>query len=159
MSPRKFRHLLNFWPPFFFARIVVTDVADDWRWLRVELRQHRWNSNYVGTHFGGSLFAMTDPMWMLLLMQLLGKDYFVWDKAGEIEFVKPGKGTLHAEFRVQESDLAEIRAATEAGGKYLHWFPVEVIDAQGEVVARVRKQIYVRKKPQARPDENAGVNS
>jgi hypothetical protein len=93
---------------------------------------------------------MTDPFWMLLAMHALGKDYFVWDKAGEIEFVKPGRGVVHAEFRLDDAALDEIRSATASGEKYLRWFPVEVIDEQGDVVARVRKQLYVRRKPRAR---------
>ena len=158
MKASTFRRIMNLWPPFLFTGIRVTQASKDWRHLRVELRLRPWNRNYVGTHFGGSLFAMTDPMWMLLVMQALGKDYFVWDKAGEIEFVKPGRGVVHAEFRLDDAALDEIRAATADGQKYLRWFPVEVIDEQGDVVARVRKQLYVRRKPKARPaQENAST--
>ena len=110
-----------------------------------------WTRNYVGTHFGGSLFAMTDPFWMILAKECLGNDYIVWDKAAEIEFVKPGKGTVHARFKVEDHVLDEIRAATANGDKHLRWLPVEVIDRHGDVVARVRKQIYVRRKPGRRP--------
>jgi hypothetical protein len=93
---------------------------------------------------------MTDPFWMLLVMQALGRDYFVWDKAGEIEFVKPGRGVVVADFRIGEEALAEIRAATSGGQKCLRWFEVDITNAQGEIVARVRKQLYVRLKPEAR---------
>jgi hypothetical protein len=87
---------------------------------------------------------------MVMAKERLGSDYYVWDKAGEIEFVKPGKGTVHAEFRLDEIVLDEIRAATAHGDKHLRWMPVDVFNAQNEVVARIRKQIYVRRKPQAR---------
>ncbi|WP_066097259.1 DUF4442 domain-containing protein [Xanthomonas massiliensis] len=150
MSPTVFRLGLNLWPPFLFTGIHVTALAPGWRHARVELRQRFWNCNYVGTHFGGSLFAMTDPFWMLLLMHQIGRDHFVWDKAAEIEFVKPGRGTVATEFTLDEATLAQIRAATANGEKYLHWFTNEVVDAAGEVVARVRKQVYVRLKPRAR---------
>jgi acyl-coenzyme A thioesterase PaaI-like protein len=148
MKASTFRLGLNLWPPFLFTGIHVTEVAADYRHARVELRMRPWNRNYVGTHFGGSLFAMTDPFWMLLVMHNIGRDYYVWDKAGAIEFVKPGRGTVTTEFRLDEAVLDEIRAATANGEKYLRWFENEVIDAQGEVVARVRKQLYVRRKPQ-----------
>ncbi|MFT3763091.1 MAG: DUF4442 domain-containing protein [Pseudoxanthomonas sp.] len=151
MKASTLRHGLNLWPPFLFAGIHVAELAPDWRHARVELRMRPWNRNYVGTHFGGSLFAMTDPFWMFLVMQSLGRDYFVWDKAAEIEFVKPGKGVVHAEFRLDNAVLDEIRAATADGGKYLHWFPADVVDAQGDTVARIRKQVYIRRKPHARP--------
>ncbi len=105
-----------------------------------------WNRNYVGSHFGGSLFAMTDPFWMIPAMRGLGPDYIVWDKAGEIEFVTPGRGTVSAEFRIDDAMLDEIRSVTAGGEKHLRWCPVDVVAATGEVVARVRKQLYVRRK-------------
>ena len=150
MKASTLRRGMNFWPPFLASGIHVTNISPDWRYVRVELRARPWNRNYVGTHFGGSLFAMTDPFWMIPVKECLGSDYFVWDQAAEIEFVKPGKGTVHAEFRITDEMLDEIRAATADGGKYLRWCPVDVIDAGGDVVARVRKQIYVRLKPRKR---------
>lgn len=150
MKPSTLRHGLNLWPPFLFTGIHVAAIAPDWRHARVELRMRPWNRNYVGTHFGGSLFAMTDPFWMLLVMHCLGRDYFVWDKAGEIEFVKPGRGTVSADFRIDAATLDQLRQATTSGAKHLHWFELDVVDADGEVVARVRKQLYVRLKPAAR---------
>lgn len=144
------RHGLNLWPPFLFAGIHVAALAPDYRHARVELRMRPWNRNYVGTHFGGSLFAMTDPFWMLMVLQSLGRDYIVWDKAGEIEFVKPGRGTVHARFDLDEATLDALRAATADGSKHLRWFDAEVVDVHGDVVARLRKQLYVRRKPHRR---------
>lgn len=151
MKASLFRLGLNLWPPFLFTGIRVVELGEDYRHARVELRMRPWNRNYVGTHFGGSLFAMTDPFWMLLMMHALGRDYYVWDKAGEIEFVKPGRGKVTAQFRITDEALAQVRAATAGGQKSLPWFEVDVTDAEGEVVARVRKQLYVRLKPAARP--------
>jgi acyl-coenzyme A thioesterase PaaI-like protein len=145
-SPRALRRILNLWPPFLFTGIRVMEIGGDWRSARVRLRMHAWNRNAVGTHFGGSLFAMCDPFWMLLAMHALGPDYIVWDKAGEIEFVKPGKGTVEAVFQLDDAALDEIRTATANGEKALRWFENTVTDAEGEVVARVRKQLYVRRK-------------
>ncbi|HEY0335546.1 MAG TPA: DUF4442 domain-containing protein [Stenotrophomonas sp.] len=146
MKASLFRLGLNLWPPFLFPGIRVTHIGNDYRSARVELRMRPWNRNYVGTHFGGSLFAMTDPFWMLLVMHNIGRDYIVWDKAGEIEFVSPGRGTVVAEFKLDEPVLDELRAATADGQKCLRWFDTDVLDAQGQVVARVRKQLYVRRK-------------
>ena len=150
MKPSTLRLIFNLWPPFVASGIHVTHLSPDWRYARVELRMRPWNRNYVGTHFGGNLFAMTDPFWMIMVKECLGNDYLVWDKAAEIEFVKPGKGTVHAEFNVEDSALDEIRAAAAGGEKFLKWFPVDIVDAQGEAVARVRKQLYVRLKPRHR---------
>jgi acyl-coenzyme A thioesterase PaaI-like protein len=147
MKAATLRRAMNLWPPFLFSGIRVIELADDFRYVRVELRQRWYNRNYVGTHFGGSLFAMADPFWMIPLIRVLGRDYLVWDRAGEIEFLQPGRGTVTAEFRLDEAVLAEIRAATASGEKYLRWFETELRNADGEVVARVRKQVYVRRKP------------
>lgn len=141
---------MNAWPPFLFSGIRITALADDFRHASVELRQRWYNRNYVGTHFGGSLFAMTDPFWMLLTMRSLGRDYYVWDQAGEIRFLKPGRGTVRARFDLDARVLDAMREATAGGGKYLHWFDTEVVDADGDVVAAVRKQVYVRRKPDRR---------
>ncbi|RPE81315.1 DUF4442 domain-containing protein [Vulcaniibacterium tengchongense] len=157
MKARVLRHGLNLWPPFLCSGIRVAALADDYRYARVELRMRPWNRNYVGTHFGGSLFAMTDPFWMLLVMQALGREYFVWDKAGEIEFVKPGRGTVQAEFALEEATLGELRAAAAGGGKVLRWFDTAVVDRAGDVVARVRKQLYVRRKPAYRGGAEAAA--
>jgi acyl-coenzyme A thioesterase PaaI-like protein len=151
MSPRRLRRLLNFWPPFLFSGIRVGEIADDWSLARVELRQRWYNRNYVGSHFGGSLFAMTDPFWMIMLLHRLGRDYLVWDQAGEIEFRKPGRGTVHAELALPDNVTAELREAAAGGEKVLRWFETDVRDADGEIVARVRKRIYVRLKREQRP--------
>jgi acyl-coenzyme A thioesterase PaaI-like protein len=149
VTARRLRWLLRVWPPFVCAGIRVTELADDWTRVRVELRERWYNRNYVGTHFGGSLFAMTDPFWMILLLRRLGPGHRVWDAAGAIEFVKPGRGTVTACFTLDEATVDAVRAATAGGEKHLRWFEVDVTDASGEVVARVRKQVYVRRKPQA----------
>ena len=147
MKPSTLRRGMNLWPPFLFSGIHVASIAGDWRSARVELRMRPWNRNYVGTHFGGSLFAMTDPFWMILVKERLGPDHYVWDQAGEIEFLKPGRGTVHATFELEDGTVEAIRSATADGTKYLHWFQTEVTDAEGDVIARVRKQVYARRKP------------
>lgn len=146
MTPSGLRRLLRFWPPFLFSGIRVEAWSDDWRYARVRLKLAWYNRNYVGTHFGGLLFAMTDPFWMIMTMNALGSDYVVWDKAAAVEFVAPGREDVFAEFLLEDSVLDELRAATANGEKVLRWFEVDVKTSRGEVVARVRKQLYVRRK-------------
>lgn len=146
ITPRLFRYGINLWPPFFFSGIKLTEMSEDWRHARVELRLRPWNRNYVGTQFGGSLFAMTDPFWMLLILHQLGKDYIVWDRAGEISFENPGRGDVSATFDVSPEIIEDLRAAAASGEKVLRWYETNVISADGTVVATVRKQIYVRLK-------------
>ncbi len=144
--PRNNRRTINFYPPFLGAGIKVRRISADWREVDVEMKLHWWNKNYVGTHFGGSLYAMADPWYMVMLMNILGREYIVWDKAATIRFKRPGKGTVRAEFRLSEAQIEDVRAKVEAQKKYEPTFVVEVTDAAGEVVAEVEKVLYVRKK-------------
>ena len=140
------RRLFNGWPPFIGAGIRVREIAPDFRSATVELRSKLLNRNYVGTHFGGSLFAMTDPFFMLLMMKNLEPEYLVWDKAGTIRFLKPARGTVVARFRIPEERIAEARAATQSGEKHEPKFMVEIVDAEGVTVADVEKTLYIRRK-------------
>ncbi|KAF1054857.1 MAG: hypothetical protein GAK43_00596 [Stenotrophomonas maltophilia] len=145
------RWLLNIYPPYLGAGIRVRHISPDFRRVQVKMGLHWYNRNYVRTQFGGSLYSLTDPFYMLMLMQLLGPDYLIWDKAANIEFVSPGHGAVFAEFQVDDALLADIRQRTAEGEKYLPRLHVEVRDAQGTLVARVQKTLYVRLKPRLRP--------
>ena len=133
-----------------FAGIRCIYLAADYRTAEVSLRLHWYNRNYVGTHFGGSLFSMTDPWYMLLLMQCLGREYWVWDRRATIDFMHPGRGRVTARFVLDDAILAEIREHTAAGEKYLPTFSIEVNDEAGQLVAQVVKTVYVKRKPTAR---------
>ena len=150
MSARLLSRGMKFWPPFLGAGIRVRSFAEDFRDAVVELKLGRFNRNYVGTHFGGSLYAMTDPFFMIMLLHNLGSDYLVWDKSGSIEYVAPGRGTVEAHFRLTEERIAEIRSQAAGGEKVLPEFQVEVRHADNSLVAVVRKTLYVRLKPKHR---------
>lgn len=147
-TPRRLKFVLNLYGPFVGAGVRVTHIAENWREVRVAMRLRWYNRNAVGTHFGGSLYTMVDPHVMLMLIQLLGDRYVVWDKAAAIEFVRPGKGTVHATLCVTDEDLASIRAMTTGGRVGLPQFDIEIVDDAGQTVAKVRKTIYVREKKQ-----------
>jgi acyl-coenzyme A thioesterase PaaI-like protein len=150
MKASTFRRLLNLWPPFLFNAIRLQSLSDDYSEAKVVLRLRPWNRNYVRSQFGGNLFAMVDPFWMLLAMHQLGGDYYVWDKAGAIDFVAPGRDDVYAHFKLEPVVVDELRVAAASGEKVLRWFETEVKTASGELIAIVRKQIYVRLKPKAR---------
>lgn len=145
-SPARLRLLLNVWPPFLFSGIRIQHVSADFRHVRVRLAKHLLTSNYFGTQFGGAMFAMTDPFWAILVAQNLGPGYTVWDRRAEIEFLSPGRTAVTAEFTLPEDVLATLRSAAADGSKVLHWFETDVLDRAGSVVARVRKQVYVRRR-------------
>jgi acyl-coenzyme A thioesterase PaaI-like protein len=135
------RHI-GWWPPLFGTGINVTRLDKDLRAVDVEMRLMRWNRNYMGVHFGGSLFSMTDPFYMIMLARNLGQDYVVWDKGASIRYKKPGRGRVRAEFRLSEERLEEIRAALEENGRHDARFVVEIKDEGSAVVAEVERVIY-----------------
>ena len=147
MQAGTLRRFINLWPPFLFSGIRITRLTEDYREAEVVLKKHWYNMNYVGVHFGGSLFAMTDACYMIMLMRVLGKGYYVWDSRATIEYLKPGRGTVTARFSITDDDLREILDKTAGGEKHFPDFIVEITDEAGDVVARVLKTLYVRRKP------------
>jgi acyl-coenzyme A thioesterase PaaI-like protein len=137
---------MSLWIPNLFSGIRVKRFAPDWTSATVELHVNVFTRNYVKTAFGGSMSAMTDPYFFMLVMHQIGRDYVVWDTRGEIEFVKPGRGVLTAHFAVSPGKTAELRERARGGAKVLEWFETEITDRDGDVVARVRREVYVREK-------------
>ena len=146
MKPNMFRKLMNLWPPFLGAGIKVKNIDPDFTTIDVELKMRFYNKNYVGTHYGGSLFSMTDPFYMLILMKQLGKDYVVWDKGAKIDFKKPGKGKLTAHFNITQKQVKDIKEQADKQKKVEPTFTVQVLDEQGDVVAEIEKTLHVRRK-------------
>ncbi len=145
-SAKGMRQLLNIYGPYFGAGVKATYIEKDFRQAKVSLPLRWYNKNYVGVHFGGSLYSMIDPFYMLLLMNNLGKDYIVWDQSADIEFIKPGIGTVSATFIITDDMLKEIKEKTANGDKFLPTYPVVIIDEQGEIVAKANKTLYIRRK-------------
>jgi Domain of unknown function (DUF4442) len=153
-SSHALRRWINLWPPFLGAGIRVKHIASDMKAVDVEMKLRWWTANYVGTHFGGSLFAMTDAFYMLMLMHHLGDGYIVWDKAATIRYRKPGRGTVRAEFRLSDSQIDDIREKLKTLPKYEPALLVEVKDESGVVIAEVEKILHVRKKQESSPPGN-----
>lgn len=147
---RLMRWFMTFYPPYLGAGVRVQHISDDFRDIQVSMGLSWYNRNYVGTQFGGSLYSMVDPFYMLMLMENLGRQFIVWDKAADIDFIAPGKGPVFARFSIDETLLDEIRRQTANGEKYLPQLQVDIHDGAGALVARVQKTLYVRLKPQAR---------
>ncbi len=137
---------MSLWLPNLFSGIRVRGFADDWTSATVQLHVNVLTRNYVKTAFGGAMSAMTDPYFFMLVMHQLGRDYVVWDTKGEIEFLTPGRGVLTARFEVPPARIAEIRRRAAGGVKVLEWFATDIVDGSGAVVARVRREVYVREK-------------
>lgn len=146
ITPRRLAIGMSLWAPNLFSGIRVRRFSDDWTSATVELHVNPFTRNYVKTAFGGSMSAMTDPYFFMLVMHQLGRDYVVWDTRGEIDLIKPGRGVLTAEFVVSKARAEDIRRRAHGGGKVLEWFETVITDREGDVVARVRREVYIREK-------------
>jgi acyl-coenzyme A thioesterase PaaI-like protein len=147
--PFIFKFGLTWWAPFLGTGISIKSIAPDYSSITIQMKSRWYNRNAFGTHFGGSLYAMCDPFYCLLLVALLGKDYYVWDKAATIDFVKPGKGTMTAVFDWSKAQVDEIIAQAASGEKIHPQRTMTIMNEAGEVVARVDKTLYVKKRPKS----------
>jgi acyl-coenzyme A thioesterase PaaI-like protein len=138
--------VINFYGPFLGAGVKLQKMNKDYRHAKVSMKLTFYNKNYMGTQFGGSLYAMVDPWYMLMLIKNLGRDYIVWDKGATINFRKPGRGTVYAEFNLSEEQLDEIRATLMTQKKMDYVFKVEIKDGEGKLIADVDKVVYIRSK-------------
>ncbi len=147
LTPKRYRRLLNtVFGPYWGTGIKIVTVAKDWSHLHVRMRLGLFNRNAVRTHFGGSLYAMVDPHCMIMLMNTLGRDYIIWDKSAEIEFISPGRGTVHCRIDINSDRVESIREQADSSEKIYPEFELMITDDAGEPVARVTKRLYVRRK-------------
>jgi acyl-coenzyme A thioesterase PaaI-like protein len=140
------RYAFNWFPAYRGTGARVTYIASDWSEVRVRVPLSWRTRNYVGTIFGGSLYGALDPIFMLMLIRLLGPDYVVWDKAASIRFRRPGRRPLFATFRVEPAELESIRAAVAERGKAEPRFTVSLADRSGEVHAICEKLLSIRRR-------------
>ncbi len=140
------KRILNLWPPYLGSGIRVLEFSDDWRYVKVKLKKGKLNTNYFGTAYGGSLFSMTDPFYVLMLSNLLGRDYIVWDKGASIKYIAPGTTHVFCEFNLSEKLIDEIKQHADNNEKHEPEFEVDVFDLNGNIVAKVFKKIYIKRK-------------
>jgi hypothetical protein len=138
--------LLSYWPPYLGSGIYIKEISPNFRFIQVEMNLRIWNKNYVGTHFGGSLYSMCDPFYMLMLIANLGPNYTVWDKSASIHFRSPGRRKVIAEFHLSSEEIENIKNEADTKYKSEPIFHVQVMDCMGTLVAEIEKTLYVKKK-------------
>jgi hypothetical protein len=146
LSLKKNIKLINFYPPYIGAGISLKSVNEDFTKISVQLKMRWYNRNAVGTHFGGSLYSMCDPFYMFILMENLGKDYIVWDRAASIKFIKAESKPVTSTFEISKERIAEIKKFVDANGKGDFTFNTTVNNETGDLIAEVEKVVYVRSK-------------
>lgn len=146
LKTRLRRWSFNFFPAYRGTGARITYIAADWREVRVKLPLNWRTRNYVGTIYGGSMYAALDPIYMIMLIQLLGPGYVVWDKAAAIRFRRPGRSTLYARFVVDQLETAAVKALLEQVSPLDRIYHVDLVDAGGVVHASVDKTLYIKRK-------------
>ena len=146
-ASKKQRFFFNCFPCYRASGAKVLYIADDFRQVKIQIGLNWLTKNYVGTIFGGSMFAATDPMYMIMLIKNLGDDFIVWDKGASIKFLKPGKSDLYATFVLSDADLAEVRAGLVKSRKLEKTFAVDLVDREGTIYATIERLVYIRHKP------------
>ena len=142
---RLMRWKFNLFPAYRASGARVVYIASDFREVKIKLPLTWRSRNAVGTIFGGAMYSSVDPVYMIMLMRVLGREYIVWDKTASIRFRRPGRSTLYATFRLDDAELDAIRSATATGESVDRTYNVDLLDAEGVVHASVEKVIYVKR--------------
>jgi acyl-coenzyme A thioesterase PaaI-like protein len=151
MTTRLARWGFNWLPAYRGTGGRIEYIADDWMEVRIRVPLNWRTRNYVGTIFGGSMYGAIDPVYMVMLIKVLGRRYEVWDKAARIRFRRPGRATLRAVFRLDREEIEATRAEVEASGKTDRRYLVELLNDAGEVCATCEKIVNVRKRAKCTP--------
>ena len=146
LNPTKVVKHLSYWPPYFFSGIKIAEINNEFTKIKVVMKQWPWNTNYVGSHFGGSLYSMCDPFFMFILLEHMKKDHIIWDKSAEIKFIRPAVGEVQAEFEITLDQIKQIQKEALDSYSLSPLLKTKVIDSRGETIALVNKTLYVRKK-------------
>jgi acyl-coenzyme A thioesterase PaaI-like protein len=146
LRTRLTRIVFNFFPCYRRTGARLTYIADDYTEVRVKLPLNWKTRGYWGTIFGGSMYAAIDPVLLVMLARRLGPGYQVWDKAATMEFRKPGRAALYARFRIEETELDELRRLLAHEPKIERTWRVELVDAAGTVHAAFTKTLHLRRR-------------
>jgi acyl-coenzyme A thioesterase PaaI-like protein len=146
LTPHTVLKIIKFWPPLFASGISVESMNDDLTIVTVQMKQYFYNTNYVGSHYGGSIFSMTDPFYMFMLLHHLKEDHVIWDQSASIDFIKPAKGTIRATFTLNQNTIEEIKKKCLERFNYKPEFEVNIYNEENQIVAKVKKTLYVRRK-------------
>ena len=144
LTPYLLKLRINTYAPYIGASIKIEHMNLDQGLCVVSMGLNNLNKNIVGTQFGGSLYSMVDPFYMLMLMHQLGSSYVVWDKSSHIEFIAPGKSKVTARIKVSSAEVIAIQELAKDGEPVFREYSVDIVDEQQKVVATVTKTLYIR---------------
>lgn len=138
-----FKLLFNISPMYRSTGGRLVRVSNDLMHIKIKLPLTYKTKNYVGTLYGGHMYSAVDGIYMVQLMNILGKAYVIWDKAATIRFRKPGNQTLFAEFTITAELLQEIKREIKNQQEKDFILKVNLVDSSGIVYAEIEKVIYI----------------
>ncbi len=144
LTPHLLKLRINTYAPYIGAGIKVEHIDLDQGLCVVSMALNALNKNVVGTQFGGSLYSMVDPFYMLMLMHQLGSSYVVWDKSSHIEFIAPGKSKVRTRMKIPSTEIATIQELAKEGEAVFREYTTDIVDDQQKTIATVTKTIYIR---------------
>ncbi len=140
------KFMLNHFSPYRGAGIEIEKIDLKNYHIRVKMPLTIKNQNIVGVQFGGSLYSMVDPFYMLLLMHHLGPKYIVWDKAATISFLSPGRSTVYADIRLDAVEIEHVKDLAKNYAPVYRNYTLSIFDDSGLRIAEVQKTVYIRRK-------------
>ncbi|MDN5618915.1 MAG: DUF4442 domain-containing protein [Psychrobacter sp.] len=144
LTPHLLKLRLNTYAPYIGAGIKIDHISLDQGLCVVSMGLTTLNKNIVGTQFGGSLYSMVDPFYMLMLMHQLGSNYVVWDKSSNIDFIAPGNSKVTARMKIPSTEVITIQELAKDGEPVFREYKVDIVDDQQKLIATVTKTLYIR---------------
>jgi hypothetical protein len=141
-----YKYGFNWSPMYRRTTAKLIEVSDDLHYVKIRLKLNWKNRNYAGSMFGGSMLSATDPIYMIQLIQILGNDYVVWDKAVTAKYKRPGKGTIYGEFAFTPEEIEDIKLQVKTKQQVDLEKTMQLVNAKAEIIAEFSKTIYVAEK-------------
>lgn len=136
----------NLFPVYFGTGAHITYIADDFHEVHIKLPFSWRTRNYVGTIFGGSMYAAVDPVYMVMLIKMLGPGYVVWDKSANIQFKRSSTQTLRAKFLIAHEEIEKIKSELTGKKSLERTYRVDLINDNGKTHATIEKTIYISRR-------------
>ncbi|GAA0804706.1 MULTISPECIES: DUF4442 domain-containing protein [Psychrobacter] len=155
LTPHLLKLRLNTYAPYIGAGIKIDHISLDQGLCVVSMGLTTLNKNIVGTQFGGSLYSMVDPFYMLMLMHQLGSNYVVWDKSSNIDFIAPGNSRVTARMKIPSTEVITIQELAKDGEPVFREYKVDIVDDQQKLIATVTKTLYIRLRKYSKSKEQA----
>ncbi len=141
-----YKYGFNLSPMYRRTTAKLINVSDDLHYIKIRLKLNWKNRNYAGSIFGGSMLAATDPIYMIQLIQILGDDYVVWDKAVDARYKKPAKSTIYGEFIFTPQEIETIKQNVTKTKEVDFVKTMNLVDEKQNIIATFNKTLYVAEK-------------